>query len=408
MTQPNEPVVWHDSSEVPAYAASTTSALTTPWRYQGELLVNPAGASDLYADGARFYAPGLGVFTQLDTSQGSALNPLSLNRFLYAAANPETMIDPSGHTTIATDDAYNSTIVTDSTHKHATYKHLSGIQKYPGWNWKATYARRAAERKQQLADDRAHFAQLRHTGEAGIEAQDAATQFAATDEASQSFATEAAGDLASSGSLCGWRGCRTKGDGDLGTGLLVGGAVGLGALACVAGGCEAMLGAGAALLAAGAAFTAADGVLSGAGAAGGVLCAAYCPAAANLIAETNAQLGGSPSGATSIAPAVEGGVPRIYRAVGPEEAADISEAGVYRTVAGQEGKYFFPTKGQADNIAGMFTAHGMGGPYRITSGSIPAAILNQATPIENAGEGAGYFIQDDLLPAITDIRFHDQ
>jgi RHS repeat-associated protein len=78
-------------------AASTTSALPTPWRYQGELLVNPAGASDLYANGARFYAPGLGVFTQLDTSQGTALNPLSLNRFLYAAADPETLIDPSGH-----------------------------------------------------------------------------------------------------------------------------------------------------------------------------------------------------------------------------------------------------------------------------------------------------------------------
>jgi RHS repeat-associated protein len=149
-------------------AASTTSALPTPWRYQGELLVNPAGASDLYADGARFYAPGLGVFTQLDTAQGSALNPLSLNRFLYAAANPETMIDPSGHTTIDEGDAYNSTLVHDSTHKHTTTRHLSGIQKYPGWNWKQDYADRKAARK-------AHLAQLRHTGEAGIEAQDAAT-----------------------------------------------------------------------------------------------------------------------------------------------------------------------------------------------------------------------------------------
>lgn len=60
-------------------------------------LVNPAGASDLYADGARFYAPGLAAFTQLDSSQGGALDPLSLNRYLYAAADPETLIDPSGH-----------------------------------------------------------------------------------------------------------------------------------------------------------------------------------------------------------------------------------------------------------------------------------------------------------------------
>ena len=76
-------------------SASTTSALPTPWRYQGQLLVNPTGASDLYVAGARFYSPGLGVFTQLDTSAGSALNPLSLNRFLYAEADPETLTDPS-------------------------------------------------------------------------------------------------------------------------------------------------------------------------------------------------------------------------------------------------------------------------------------------------------------------------
>jgi RHS repeat-associated protein len=88
-------------------AASTTSSLPTPWRYQGELLVNPAGASDLYADGARFYAPGLGVFTQLDTSQGGALDPLSMNRFLYAAADPETLIDPSGHRYCTTQNADN-------------------------------------------------------------------------------------------------------------------------------------------------------------------------------------------------------------------------------------------------------------------------------------------------------------
>jgi RHS repeat-associated protein len=88
-------------------AAATTSALPTPWRYQGELLVNPAGASDLYGNGARFYAPGLGAFTQLDTSQGSALNPMSLNRFLYAAANPENLIDPSGHRYCTTQNADN-------------------------------------------------------------------------------------------------------------------------------------------------------------------------------------------------------------------------------------------------------------------------------------------------------------
>jgi hypothetical protein len=46
---------------------------------------------------ARFYSPGLGTFTQLDSVMGGAQNPLSMNRFLYAGANPATMIDPTGH-----------------------------------------------------------------------------------------------------------------------------------------------------------------------------------------------------------------------------------------------------------------------------------------------------------------------
>jgi RHS repeat-associated protein len=51
----------------------------------------------LYDMSARFYAPGIGAFTQLDSVMGSAQNPLSMNRFLYALANPATMIDPDGH-----------------------------------------------------------------------------------------------------------------------------------------------------------------------------------------------------------------------------------------------------------------------------------------------------------------------
>ncbi|MEX2134286.1 MAG: hypothetical protein WEB67_09110, partial [Acidimicrobiia bacterium] len=41
--------------------------------------------------------PSLGQFTQLDSVMGSAQNPLSMNRFLYAQANPATLIDPTGH-----------------------------------------------------------------------------------------------------------------------------------------------------------------------------------------------------------------------------------------------------------------------------------------------------------------------
>jgi hypothetical protein len=39
-------------------------------------------------------------------------------------------------------------------------------------------------------------------------------------------------------------------------------------------------------------------------------------------------------------------------------------------VPGLEGKYFFPTQDQAENVARMFTEGEMGGPYTITSGTI--------------------------------------
>jgi RHS repeat-associated protein len=74
-----------------------------PWRFQGRLDVSPGSADPqntdaLYDGGARFYAPSSGVFTSLDSVAGSAINPRSMNRFLYAHANPASLIDPTGHT----------------------------------------------------------------------------------------------------------------------------------------------------------------------------------------------------------------------------------------------------------------------------------------------------------------------
>jgi len=76
------------------------SAATTSWKYQGRLDLSPSSIP-LYAAGARDYAPGLGMFTGLDTFAGSAQDPASMNRYLYAEANPATLIDPSGHMTEA-------------------------------------------------------------------------------------------------------------------------------------------------------------------------------------------------------------------------------------------------------------------------------------------------------------------
>jgi RHS repeat-associated protein len=79
-------------------SAGGTAVGANSWKYQGRLDLSPSGLGEpLYDMSARFYAPSLGVFTQLDSVMGSAQNPLSMNRFLYAHANPATLIDPTGH-----------------------------------------------------------------------------------------------------------------------------------------------------------------------------------------------------------------------------------------------------------------------------------------------------------------------
>jgi RHS repeat-associated protein len=78
---------------------ATTGSVKMPWRYQGRILES-AGTStstDLYDFQARSYDPSLGGFTSLDSVAGSAQNPLTLNRYLYANANPATLVDPDGH-----------------------------------------------------------------------------------------------------------------------------------------------------------------------------------------------------------------------------------------------------------------------------------------------------------------------
>jgi len=74
-----------------------------PPPYQGRLDLAPADgdADALYDMSARFYSPQLAAFTQLDAFAGSVTDPRSLNRFLYAAANPTTLIDPTGHAFIS-------------------------------------------------------------------------------------------------------------------------------------------------------------------------------------------------------------------------------------------------------------------------------------------------------------------
>ena len=46
---------------------------------------------------ARYYEPGLGRFTTMDTFEGNPNDPLSLHKYLYCHSNPVNGTDPSGH-----------------------------------------------------------------------------------------------------------------------------------------------------------------------------------------------------------------------------------------------------------------------------------------------------------------------
>jgi RHS repeat-associated protein len=77
---------------------ASAGSVTNPWRYRGLLNIGPDSTTGALLDmAARDYAPHLGTFTQQDSYAGSAANPASMNRFLYAHANPATLIDPDGH-----------------------------------------------------------------------------------------------------------------------------------------------------------------------------------------------------------------------------------------------------------------------------------------------------------------------
>jgi RHS repeat-associated protein len=86
-------------------AAQTTPAgtVTVDHRFTGAL-DRSSDSSPLYDIGARDYSPASGAWTQLDTFGGAAQDPASMNRFLYAHANPTTLIDPTGHFPTEVDD----------------------------------------------------------------------------------------------------------------------------------------------------------------------------------------------------------------------------------------------------------------------------------------------------------------
>ena len=94
---------------VDAWPGSGSASAFARWKFQGNLDVSP-NSDALYENGFRFYAPGLGTFTQVDTLIGQAEDPLSTNRYLYAGASPWTLTDPSGHMYVENEGPSNSTV----------------------------------------------------------------------------------------------------------------------------------------------------------------------------------------------------------------------------------------------------------------------------------------------------------
>jgi RHS repeat-associated protein len=86
----------YDAYGVSLGSPLAASSVPSPWRFQGRMLESTSGSA-IYDFTARAYVPDLGTFTSLDSVSGSAGNPITLNRYLYAGANPATLVDPSGH-----------------------------------------------------------------------------------------------------------------------------------------------------------------------------------------------------------------------------------------------------------------------------------------------------------------------
>jgi RHS repeat-associated protein len=84
-----------------ALAASRTFALASVEAVKKNCLgraLAPNGREDYLR--ARYYAPGQGRFTTMDTAPGTQFDPASLNRYAFNHNDPVNRVDPSGQTSL--------------------------------------------------------------------------------------------------------------------------------------------------------------------------------------------------------------------------------------------------------------------------------------------------------------------
>jgi RHS repeat-associated protein len=87
------------------------------------------------------------------------------------------------------------------------------------------------------------------------------------------------------------------------------------------------------------------------------------------------------------------GTTTLYRAVGDEEAADISATGTYRVPpGGVEGKYFTSSQEQAQGFIDS------GWATTLTSAEFPNSIVAASDPVSLGGEGSGYLVPATFFP----------
>ena len=254
-----------------------TAVAAATWTFQGRLDVSPAGlATPLYDLGARFYSPGIGAFTQLDSVMGGAQNPLSMNRFLYALANPATFIDPDGHLACS---AYNE----DCQYQRKAEIKRSNVAKK---HYLAAKAARGRSRESDV-ESRSNRDRVHSNGQKAARARMDAI---ATGHARATQADAGTRDAASFAAKPACEGICI----DWGPTIAVTGAVIAAGAICILGGCEAAA-------AAAATYAAGEGIV----AAGTAACLVVCPGLQSIGNGLVEGLGGNPNPEAIAAGSVE-------------------------------------------------------------------------------------------------------